>query len=226
MPQIVLRDVCLLSAARVVRLSGYGLLSVILVLYLAELGLEVAQIGLLLTPPLIGDTAVSLWVTTRDDWRGRRKTWVVGAILVVLAAVVFGVTDSFALLLLAATVGIIGPSGNEVGPLLSIEQAALAQVVPDQKQTRTLAWYALLGSLATAVGALAGGFVADLWKLGVSHRWRAIEPWWSASRPACTLPHLANGRAEQAILCPFHGEARRTLRGSRGSQESLARLEP
>lgn len=166
MKKIVPRDVWLLFTTRVLRLFGYGLLSVILVLYLAEIGLEETQIGLLLTLTLVGDTAVSLWLTTRADRLGRRKTLLVGAILVILAAAVFAVTDSFALLLLAATIGVISPSGNEVGPFLPIEQAALSQVVPDRRRTTTLAWYALVGSLATALGSLAGGLLVDLLKLG------------------------------------------------------------
>src|SRR5581483_12153169 len=61
------------------------------------------------------------------------------------------------LLLLAATVGVISPSGNEVGPFLAIEQAALAQAVPAGERTRVFAWYNLVGSFATALGSLACG---------------------------------------------------------------------
>jgi MFS family permease len=63
-------------------------------------------------------------------------------------------------LLAAAIVGVISPSGNEVGPFLAIEQAALSQVVGDQRRTHVFAWYALAGSFATATGALAGGALA------------------------------------------------------------------
>jgi MFS family permease len=44
-----------------------------------------------------------------------------------------------------------------VGPFLSIEQAALSHVVSDRTRTEVFAWYTLAGSLATALGALAGG---------------------------------------------------------------------
>src|SRR5207302_1293064 len=47
--------------------------------------------------------------------------------------------------------------GNEVGPFLAIEQAALSHVVTDRARTEVFAWYTLAGSLATALGALAGG---------------------------------------------------------------------
>jgi hypothetical protein len=75
----------------------------------------------------------------------------------VLGGIVFALTSSFLPLVLAATIGVISPSGNEVGPFLAIEQAALAQTVTDTRRTHSFAWYSLAGSLATAVGALACG---------------------------------------------------------------------
>jgi MFS family permease len=147
----------LLFGTRVARLFGYGFLSVVLVLYLAEAGLSEERIGLLLTLTLLGDTGISLWLTTSADRFGRRRTLFAGAGLMLFAGVVFALTGSFALLLLAATIGVISPSGNEVGPFLPVEQAALAQIVPAPEWTRVFAWYNLAGSFATAAGALAGG---------------------------------------------------------------------
>jgi MFS family permease len=57
---------------------------------------------------------------------------------------------------------VISPSGNEVGPFLSIEQAALAHVVPDQSRTDVFAWYTLAGSVATASGALFAGAITGV----------------------------------------------------------------
>jgi len=158
MPELS-RDILLLFSTRIVRLFAYGSLSVILVLYLAAVGLTEPQIGLLLTLTLLGDTAISLWLTTRADRFGRRRTLAIGAILMVGAGLVFAVSDNFVLLLLAATIGVISPSGNEVGPFLSIEQAALSHVVADRQRTTVFAWYTLAGSLATAAGSLAGGLL-------------------------------------------------------------------
>src|SRR5205807_5487652 len=76
-------DVWLLFATRVVRLFAYGFLSVILVLYLAEVGLREEQIGLLLTMTLLGDTVMSLWITTSADRIGRRRMLLAGAGLMV-----------------------------------------------------------------------------------------------------------------------------------------------
>jgi MFS family permease len=146
-----------LFITRIARMFGYGFLSVVLVLYLEQLGLSQVQIGLLLTLTLIGDAIISLWITTNADRIGRRRMLIIGALLMVLAGVLFAVTRHFIFLLIAATIGVISPSGYEVGPFLSIEQAALSQIVSDQKRTRVFAWYNLVGSFATALGALAGG---------------------------------------------------------------------
>jgi MFS family permease len=152
-------DVRLLFVTRAVRLFAFGFLSVILVLYLTEVGLGYRAIGLLLTMTLLGDTAISLWMTTRADRLGRKTMLMAGAILMAAGGLVFAFTDSFFWLLLAATVGVISPSANEVGPFLAIEQAALAQTVDGSRRTQIFARYHLVGYLATASGALACGLV-------------------------------------------------------------------
>jgi MFS family permease len=134
---------------------------VVLVLYLAQAGLTHPQIGLLLSLTLLGDTAISLWITTHADRVGRKWMLMAGAGLMIFAGVLFVLTRNFYLLVLAATVGVISPSGNEVGPFLSIEQAALSQTIPGEQRTAVFAWYNLVGSFATALGALCGGVLAQ-----------------------------------------------------------------
>src|SRR5438132_6906990 len=151
------RDGWLLFLTRFVRLFAYGSLSVVLVFYLIGLGLSEGQTGLLLTLTLVGDTVVSLYLTTRADRIGRRRMLIVGAVLMAAAGVAFAFTSNFWILVLAGTIGVISPSGNEVGPFLPIEQAALSHVVADRTRTEVFAWYTLAGSLATALGALAAG---------------------------------------------------------------------
>jgi MFS family permease len=150
-------DSWLLFATRSIRLFAYGGLSVVLVLYLVSLGLTETDVGVLLTAALLGDTAISLYLTTQADRIGRRRILIVGAALMVAAGIVFSFTTRFWLLLVAAIIGVISPSGQEVGPFLPIEQAALSQVVPARARTEVFAWYTLAGSLATALGALAAG---------------------------------------------------------------------
>jgi len=160
---------------------AYGLLSVVLVLYLVEVGLKEWEVGLLLTLTLAGDTAISLCLTTTADRLGRRRTLIAGAILMVLAGIVFVSTGNMFVLLVAATIGVISPSGNEIGPFLSVEQAALSHIVSDEQRTDVFAWYNLVGSFSTALGALAGGCVRRRFR--DSEHYRLLVP-----RPISTRP--------------------------------------
>ena len=160
------RDVALLFVTRGVRLFAYGFMSVVLVLHLAASGLDERQAGLLLTLTLAGDAILSLWITTHADRGGRRRMLLLGAGLMIFAGGLFASTRSFALLLVAATVGIMSPSGNEVGPFLAIEQAALSQEIADAQRTSVFARYQLTGALATALGSLAAGALAELLQRG------------------------------------------------------------
>ncbi len=156
------KDIPLLFTTRIIRMFGYGFLSVVLALYLAQRGLGEAEIGLLLTLTLAGDAGITLWITTSADRLGRRRMLIIGAALMIMAGVIFSLTGNYLLLVVTAIIGVISPSGNEIGPFLSIEQAALSQLLPDARRTQVFAWYNLVGSFATATGALAGGGLAQL----------------------------------------------------------------
>jgi MFS family permease len=154
------RDGRLLFATRVMRMFGYGFLAVVLVLYLAAIGLDPITIGVVLTLTLVGDTVISLWLTTNADRLGRRRVLVAGSLLMVVAGVAFALTSWVPLLILAGTIGVLSPTGNEVGPFLAVEQSALSQAVGDARRTATFAWYNVAGYVATASGALGAGLVS------------------------------------------------------------------
>jgi MFS family permease len=151
------RDGRLLFAMRTLRMFGYGFLAVVLVLYLAAAGLDPLAIGIVLSLTLIGDTFISLWLTTNADRLGRRRVLIAGAGLMIVAGIAFAFTSWVPLLIVAGAIGVVSPTGNEVGPFLAIEQAALTQIVPAARRTSTFAWYNLVGYVATATGALGAG---------------------------------------------------------------------
>src|SRR5260370_5252493 len=124
----------LLFGTRCARMFAYGMLSVILVPYLQALG-YIDRWGTIVSAALLGDIAVSLWITTTADRVGRKKMLILGALLMAGAGLVFATTDNFLLLIVAATIGVISPSDKEVGPFLSIEQSALSPTVPTAEPT-------------------------------------------------------------------------------------------
>jgi MFS family permease len=221
------RDGRLLFLTRVLRMFAYGFLAVVLVLYLAALGLDPLAIGVLLTLTLIGDTIISLWLTTNADRIGRRTILVVGSLMMAGAGFSFATTDVVPWLIVVATVGVISPTGNEVGPFLAVEQAALSQTTPDARRTPTFAWYNLAGYVATAVGALAAGLLSQvLIDRGIEDvvAYRTIVIGYALVGLAMAVAFRRVGPAVEAPeLPPDDGMARRLGLGGR-SRGIVARL--
>ena len=161
LPTSAPRDFVLLFGARIARLFAYGFLAVVLVLYLRALGYSESQVGVLLAFTLLGDAAISLALTTRADLLGRRRMLRLGAVLMILGGAGMAGFSGFWPLLAAAIVGVLSPSGNELGPFLAIEQACLAEVIRDEDRTKVFAWSHVLGFSANALGALTGGWLAN-----------------------------------------------------------------
>jgi MFS family permease len=80
-------------------------------------------------------------------------------------------TGNFYLLTIAATIGVISPTGAEVGPFLAIEQACVAHVIAAKERTRAFAWYHVAGFTMSALGALGGGLLANSLQ---AHGWSAV----------------------------------------------------
>src|ERR1700741_3775124 len=107
--RVLTRDGYLLFLTRFIRLFAYGSLSVVLVFYLVGIGLSEKQTGALLTLTLAGDTVISPLPTTQADRLGRRTMLVVGGALMIAAGLVFAVTRSFWVLLVAGIIGVVSP---------------------------------------------------------------------------------------------------------------------
>jgi MFS family permease len=158
------RDGRLLFAGRALRTFGFGYLSVILTLYLADRGLSAPQIGAVLTATLVEDALATTFLAAVADRLGRRRVLVFTSLLITLAGVLLAVADAPWLLMVAAIVGTLSPGGQEAGPFSPLEQAILPETVPRQTRTRAFAWYNVFGFLPAALGALAAG----AW-LGAAH---------------------------------------------------------
>jgi MFS family permease len=218
-------DGWLLFSTRFIRLFAYGSLSVVLVFYLIAIGLTAAQAGMLLTATLAGDTVVSLYLTTRADRIGRRRMLVVGAGLMAAAGLVFSFATNVSLLIVAGTIGVISPSGGEVGPFLPIEQAALSHVVPNRTRTEVFAWYTLAGSFATAVGALAGGTITralQQTRISPVDSYRVVVMLYAAIGVLLALLFSRLSRAAETASLGGKKPSRTTFAGLSGLNESRA----
>ena len=156
------KDIYFLFVTRILRMFAYGALSVVLVLYLSGIGLNDYQIGLLITFTLIGDAVISLWITTKADSYSRKNMLILGSFLMAAGGIGFLITNDYLVLIITAIIAVISPTGKEIGPFLSIEQSALAQILERKNLTKVIAWYNLAGSFATALGALCAGWLSEV----------------------------------------------------------------
>ena len=218
------RDLRLLFATRALRMFAFGVGSVVLVLHLTAAGVPEASIGVLLSLTLLGDVVVSLAVTTRADRVGRRRMLALGGVLVGLAGLAFATTTTFGVLAAAAIVGVISPSGNEAGPFLPIEQAALAQALPPERRTGAFAWYQLVGALATAAGALCGGAGASALQRAGTAPLRSYQLLFAGYAVAGAALAILAGRLSPAVEAPAAREAPRAALGLHQSRGVVLRL--
>lgn len=167
LPHARLADARLIVAARGLRSFAYGLLAVVLAVWLARGGISPLAIGSIITVSLAGDFCATYVIGLAADTWGRRRTLIVLALLMALTGAIFGLTTVYPVLLVAAFFGTLGTSASETAPFLPIEQAMLPQTCPPAARTRLFARYNLVASFAGALGALAAGLPDAAARAGV-----------------------------------------------------------
>lgn len=102
-------DVKLLCAQRFVRMFAYGGSTLILAAYLSALDTSDDRIGLFMTLTLVGDVAISFFLTLFADAMGRKAVLSFGSVLMAASGVVFALFENYWILLAAAVFGVISP---------------------------------------------------------------------------------------------------------------------
>lgn len=154
------RDGRRLLAARVTRSFGYGFLAVALGSYLPAHGYGSVEVGLVLTVALAAAAVSSIVVGLRGDAWGRRRVLMAYAALMSVAGVILLLGDSLPFILAAVAVGTVSPTGGDIGPFVSLEQAMLPQAADSTRRTDAFAVYNLAATLAASLGALFSGLPA------------------------------------------------------------------
>ena len=158
----VSRNVNRLLVAKGLRAFGDGYVSLLLPLYLLQLGFSPLQVGIIATTTLIGSGLLTL-VVGLHAWRYHYRSLLLAA-SVLMAGTGFGfalLTD-FWPLMLVALVGTLNPSSGDVSVFLPLEHAVLSRLVTDRQRTATFARYSLVGSLLAAAGSLAAALPATI----------------------------------------------------------------
>jgi MFS family permease len=158
----------LLYSARGLRGFGDGFATIVLPVYLAKIGFDPAQIGLIAAAALLGTAVLTLLIGFVAPRHDLRRLLIAGALLMVVTGVAFPAFEKIGLLAAVAFFGTVNPSTGDIGVLIPIEHAALAQGAVDHDRTRIFARYSLIGALSMAAGALAAAAPQLLTQIGMS----------------------------------------------------------
>lgn len=158
------RDLHLIFLTRFLRMLAYGGVALVLALFFAALSVPDERIGLFMTLTLLGDVLISLLLTLVADALGRRRVLLLGCGCMALSGIVFALASNYWILLVAAIVGVISVSGNEIGPFRAVEESALAGLVAEDERSDVFAWYVVVGTLGSAVGLTGCGWLVEACK--------------------------------------------------------------
>jgi MFS family permease len=141
-----------------VRGLGDGFAVIILPAYLSAIGFTSGEIGIIVSASLLGTALLTSAVGFIAPRHDLRNFLLGGALLMACTGLAFPSVELFSIIALVAFIGTINPSTGDLGVLVPLEHAMLAQGVPDHERTRTFARYSLIGALSMATGSLAAAF--------------------------------------------------------------------
>jgi MFS family permease len=161
------RSIVLLYAARAARGFGDGFAVIILPAYLAEIGFDAFQVGLVATAALLGTAAATLLIGHLGARHDIRNLLLLGTAFMIASGIAFPNAQHIVLVAVIAFFGTMNPSTGDLGMLVPLEHAMIARSVADRERTAAFARYSLLGALATAAGALVAAVPDLLGTIGI-----------------------------------------------------------
>jgi MFS family permease len=158
------RDLILLYIARAARNFGDGFAVIVLPAYLAAIGFESQAIGLVATAALSGAALLTLAVGYLAPRFDLRSLLIAGAVLMTATGLAMPNARHLLLIIVVAFIGTMNMATGDIGVLVPIEHAMLAREATDDTRTKVFARYSLIGTFASAAGALAAA-TPDLLRL-------------------------------------------------------------
>lgn len=150
-------DALLMMTSHSLRNFSRNLLTVLMAIYLDEIGFSLIQIGAFISAGIMGSALYTVLVAFFADLAGRRLILVVLTLLRATVGLSLVITDNAPFLILLSFFGAHSTGGAGGAGVLSLELASLAATVPSQRRTQLFALYSIAGTTAAAVGALAAG---------------------------------------------------------------------
>ena len=137
------------------RVFVFGLVSILIPIYLALLHYSPLYVGLAIAPIVGGNIFSNLLLTFYGDRIGRKRLLLIFSLLMLVSGIILFLTTSLGLILLACFLGNISTTGTEAGPFQSVEAGILPTFVGSTNVNRAFGLYNMIGYIASSLGALA-----------------------------------------------------------------------
>jgi len=156
------RDRFILYAAAFLRALATGMIAVLIGIHLARIGFQPGVIGVIVSAGLGGAAVAALLVTWAGDHLGRRRAFLVLALLGGLGGIAIALASRPWVVGLAAFFGMLNGMGRDRGPSMILDQAVLPGTVRDERRTIAFAYYNVVQDAGHAFGSLLAGLPALL----------------------------------------------------------------
>ncbi|HUD70476.1 MAG TPA: MFS transporter [Dongiaceae bacterium] len=150
-------DRSILYAGAFARALAIGMVSVLIGLHLARVGLTPSAIGVIVGAGLFGGGVAALLTTRYGDRFGRRRVLIALATLGALGGVVVAAGSTPWVLGVAAFLGMLNGMGRDRGASLILDQVILPATAADAGRTRLFAIYNVVQDSGHALGGLCAG---------------------------------------------------------------------
>ncbi len=148
------KDGKIIFLARAIRSFAFGFISIIIGIYLKEIGLSASYIGILLSSSIFGGALFSILVGRYAVKHGLKTMFLLSSLVSLIGITFYILTNNYVILVLASLIAFISPSGREMGPFLSLEQAYLS--FTSKNRARTFSFFNITSNLAITFGSLLG----------------------------------------------------------------------
>jgi MFS family permease len=152
----------LVCIAKALRTFGFGMVSVMLGMFLKDRGFSLPEIGFLISATLVEDAVLSTAVSYYANKLGYKNILVASSLLVIASGFALGLATDKLLLVLAVVLGIISPAGFEGGPFASIEHSLITHSAGSSAQQSELTGHFSLYNIAGFGGAALGSLVCGI----------------------------------------------------------------